>query len=80
MNGRSLIEIFLTSESFVLTYGTAFLVLCPDKNLESEFEHITEGIQQVKIPKANFKEGNINISSTSIGRTTEVWSLEQAPV
>jgi hypothetical protein len=47
MNGRSLIEIFLTSEAFVLTYGTAFLVLCPDKNLESEFEHITEGIQQV---------------------------------
>lgn len=54
-NARSVTEIFLTSESFVFTYATAFCVLCPDKNLESEFEYIKEGLTQVNIPKATFR-------------------------
>lgn len=47
-------EIFLTYESFVLTYATSSIVMSTDLNLENEFEYDSSGLQQVTINGASF--------------------------
>ena len=70
------IEIFLTSEAFVLTYATAFLVMSTYSNLEQEFDYGAENLEPVTINGATFDQTPFTPYSLLMNKSTEVWVLD----